>query len=111
VDDFKQQLLLRNDELVRENRDLRLRHDELENENAALRAVAREGERATKEREGAFVKLRAAEDARAAAERVAEKEHYARLGAEEEVERLKGRIVALQEQPSRLAQLREELEV
>lgn len=80
MEEFKQQLLLRNDELDRENRDLRIRAAQVERENAAAASLAAEGERAMEEREDALGKLRAAENARAAAERVAEKECYARLG-------------------------------
>lgn len=111
MDDFTQKLLLRNDELEKEIRNLRVQGEEMERENRSLRRVAQEGERAIAQRERAVEKLRAADKSQAAAERRAERERHARLGAEEEIDVLKRRIVHLQEQPSRLAKLREELGV
>jgi hypothetical protein len=88
-----------------------VRLSELEKEVSGLRGFRAEAERAMRELDSARTKLYAAEQARAAAERVAEKERYARIGAEGEVEELKARIVTAQEEPSRLARLREELSI
>ena len=76
-----------------------------------LDAQARAGVRAIEERDGFKAKLRRAEKAQAAAERVVEKERSARMHTEAELEELKARIVQVQEQPSRLAVLREELDL
>jgi hypothetical protein len=110
VDDFQQQLLLRNDALTKENSELRRQLGEQEKQSRAGNAQAAEAERARKEADKALERQKAAEEARSAADRIADKEKGRRLRAEEELDNLKARIAQLQEQPSRLKQLRDEIE-
>jgi hypothetical protein len=80
-----------------------------ESEIRRLRALEPKAEKAIRERDKALEQLKAAEDARNAAERVAERETSERRNAEALLEELRARIMELTEQPSRLARLRDEL--
>ena len=111
MDAFTTKLVLHTNELEEQNRSLNLRVNELEQEARGNEARVRALDQAKADLDKAQTKVEAAEKARAAAERAREKEHHARLGAEEEADDLKTRIVQLQEQPSRLAKLRDEIGV
>ena len=77
----------------------------LEAENRKLQRQAAEGRRAMAERDKMAEKLKAAESARHAADRAREKEHYARLNAEEDRDRLYSALKAAHAQESRIARL------
>jgi hypothetical protein len=111
MDAFTQKLVLHTNELEDQNRSLTQRIGELEKQARVEAARANEFERMEWERDKAITRAEAAENARAAALRAEQKEYHARLRVEEEVENLKARIVQLQEQPSRLAKLRDEIGV
>jgi phage shock protein A len=111
MDDFTTKLLIQNDELEKEIRELREQAAEQERQSRVAQARADALEEALAERDKASTQAQAAEKARAAAKRVAEKERFSRIGAEGELEELKQRIARLQEQPSRLKKLRDDLGV
>jgi chromosome segregation ATPase len=75
----------------------------------SAKGTAAEADKAIQEAQKLRERVKAAENARAAAERKEQKERFARNGLEGELEELKQRIVELQEQPSRLKRLRDEV--
>jgi hypothetical protein len=87
------------------------RADELERENRALLAKGPEAERAIAAAEKANEKLKAAEDARSAAKRIAEKERFARISAEEARDELLVDLRQANESKSRIEHLLEKHDV
>ena len=87
------------------------RADELERENRALLAKRPEAERAIAAAEKANEKLKAAEDARSAAERIAEKGRFARISAEEARDELLVDLRQANESKSRIEHLLEKHDV
>ena len=84
--------------------------DELTSENKRLQGLVTQSERAIPERDKAVARAKAAEDARAAAERVAQKELSARKSAEAEIEELISAVRAASDEQSRLDRLVEKFD-
>jgi hypothetical protein len=108
--DFTQQLVLRQKEIEEENRDLTLQLSEYGKKDRAFEAQRVATEKALEREKQAVALLHKANDEKAAANRKASRANSRARNAEAEIEELKAKIVAFHEQPSRLAQLREEIE-
>jgi hypothetical protein len=81
------------------------RVQELEQESASRKSDADEGRRAVAESRKLMAHLEAAEDARHAAERVAEKERFARISPEEARDELIAAVPGASKQQTRIARL------